>query len=71
VLVTDRGRIVAELKAPNASRAEEAPDALLADAVRRGLVRPAALLADPPPVTALGGRLEDILAALDEARRDR
>jgi antitoxin (DNA-binding transcriptional repressor) of toxin-antitoxin stability system len=43
VLVTDRDRIVAELRAPGADRAEQAPDALLAD----------------------------ILAALDDARRDR
>jgi antitoxin (DNA-binding transcriptional repressor) of toxin-antitoxin stability system len=71
VLVTDRAHIVAELKAPNASQAEESRDALLADAVRRGLVRPAALPPEPPPVTAPVGRLEDILAAFDEARRNR
>ena len=35
VLVTDRERIVAELRAPSAGRAEMAPDALLAAAVRR------------------------------------
>ena len=71
VLVTDRDRIVAELRAPSAGRAEKAPDALLADAVRRGLIRPAALPPGPPPVTVPVSRLEDILAALDEARRDR
>ena len=71
VLVTDRDRIVAELRPPRAGRAEKAPDALLADAVRRGLIRPPALPPGPPPVTAPVSRLEDILAALDEARRDR
>jgi antitoxin (DNA-binding transcriptional repressor) of toxin-antitoxin stability system len=71
VLVTDRDRIIAELRPPSASRAEEALDALLADAVRRGFITPAALPPEPPPVTAPVSRLEDILAALDDARRDR
>jgi antitoxin (DNA-binding transcriptional repressor) of toxin-antitoxin stability system len=71
VLVTDRDRIVAELRAPSAGRAEEAPDAPLADAVRRGLITPAALPPGPLPATVPVSRLEDILAALDEARRDR
>jgi antitoxin (DNA-binding transcriptional repressor) of toxin-antitoxin stability system len=71
VLVTDRDRIVAELRAPRADRAEKAPDALLADAVRRGLITPAALPPGPPPATVPVSRLEDILAALDDARRDR
>jgi antitoxin (DNA-binding transcriptional repressor) of toxin-antitoxin stability system len=71
VLVTERHRVVAGLRAPSAGRAEEAPDALLAEAVRRGLIRPAPLPPGPPPVTAPVGRLEDLLAALAEARRDR
>jgi hypothetical protein len=65
VLMTDRDRIVAELRPPTAGRV--APDALLADAVRRGLITPATL----PPVTAPVDRLAVILAALDDARRDR
>jgi antitoxin (DNA-binding transcriptional repressor) of toxin-antitoxin stability system len=71
VLVTDRDRVVAELRAPSASRAGEAPVALLDDLIRQGLIRPAALPPEPPPVTAPIGRLEDIVAALDDARRDR
>jgi antitoxin (DNA-binding transcriptional repressor) of toxin-antitoxin stability system len=71
VLVTDRDRIVAELRAPGADRAEKAPDALLADAVRRGLITPAALPPEPPPVTVAVSWLDDILAALDDACRDR
>lgn len=71
VLVADRDRVAAELRAPGAGRAEDAPDALLADALRAGLIRPAALPPGPPPATAPVSRLEDILAALDEARRDR
>jgi antitoxin (DNA-binding transcriptional repressor) of toxin-antitoxin stability system len=71
VLVTDQDRIVAELRAPSAGRAEEAPDALLAHAVPGGLIRPARLPPAPPPATVPVSRLEDILAALDDARRDR
>ena len=71
VLVTNRERIVAELRAPSAGRAEMAPDALLAAAVRRGLIRSPTLPPGPPPVTVPVSRLEDLLAALDAARRDR
>jgi antitoxin (DNA-binding transcriptional repressor) of toxin-antitoxin stability system len=71
VLVTDRDRIVAELRAPSAGRAEMAPDTLLADAVRRGLITPAGLPSGPLPVTVPIGPLQSILAALDDARRDR
>jgi antitoxin (DNA-binding transcriptional repressor) of toxin-antitoxin stability system len=71
VLVTDRDRIVAELRAPGADRAEQAPDALLADTVRRGFITPAVLPPRPPPATTPVSRLADILAALDDARRDR
>jgi antitoxin (DNA-binding transcriptional repressor) of toxin-antitoxin stability system len=71
VLVTDRDRVVAELRPPTPGRAPDAPDALLADAVREGLIRPAALAPGPPPATTPVSRLEDIIAALSEARRDR
>jgi antitoxin (DNA-binding transcriptional repressor) of toxin-antitoxin stability system len=71
VLVADRDRVVAELRAPTPGRAQDVPDALLSDAVREGLIRPAALPPGPPPATAPVSRLEDIIAALSEARRDR
>jgi antitoxin (DNA-binding transcriptional repressor) of toxin-antitoxin stability system len=40
VLVTDRDRVVAELGPPQAGRASDVSDALLADVVRRGWLRP-------------------------------
>ncbi len=40
VLITDRGHVVAELGPPSSGRAETSGDALLADAVRRGWLRP-------------------------------
>jgi len=38
VLVTDRDRVVAELRPPDPGRSISAADALLADAVRRGVL---------------------------------
>ena len=40
VLVTDRERVVAELVPPRAGRDAFVADALLADAVRQGVIRP-------------------------------
>src|SRR2546428_8256551 len=49
ILITDRDRVVAELIPPNGTRADRLPDALLAEAVRSGLVTPALLPPGPPP----------------------
>ncbi|MGH8635648.1 MAG: type II toxin-antitoxin system Phd/YefM family antitoxin [Burkholderiales bacterium] len=50
VLVTDRDRVVAELVPPDRSRSPLLADALLADAMRQGLITPPALQAtDAPP----------------------
>jgi antitoxin (DNA-binding transcriptional repressor) of toxin-antitoxin stability system len=50
VLVTDRDRVVAELVPPGAGRSPLLADALLADAVRSGMITPPALVgAGPPP----------------------
>ena len=43
VLISDRDRVVAELGPPEAGLSGHLADALLADAVRRGLITPAAL----------------------------
>jgi antitoxin (DNA-binding transcriptional repressor) of toxin-antitoxin stability system len=71
VLVTDRDRVVAELRAPDAGRAGHISDVLLADAVREGWVRPplrtSAALPDRRPVAPLA----DLLAELDRDRGDR
>jgi len=50
ILVTDRDHVVAEIVPPHRGRSDEAGDALLADAVRRGWLRPPTLVeGDPPP----------------------
>jgi antitoxin (DNA-binding transcriptional repressor) of toxin-antitoxin stability system len=73
VLVTDRDRVVAQLGPPPPQRAEAVSDALLAQAVREGLITPAALPPGaPPPVLPPGVMtLEELLADLDESREDR
>ncbi len=73
VLVMDRDRIVAQLGPPPPQRAEAVSDALLAQAVREGLITPAALPPDAPPPAPPAGvmTLEELLADLDQSRADR
>jgi antitoxin (DNA-binding transcriptional repressor) of toxin-antitoxin stability system len=71
VLVTDRDRVVAELGPPQPGRATEVSDALLADVVRRGWLRPPVA-----PTERLPGRhpvapLADLLRELDQDRGGR
>ena len=50
VLVTDRDRVVAEIVPPDKGRSPLLADALLADAMRQGLITPPALPStDVPP----------------------
>ena len=72
VLVTDRDRVVAQLGPPPPQRAESVPDVLLAQAVRQGLVTPAALPPGAPPqAPSPVMTLRQLLADLDESRADR
>jgi len=68
VLVTDRDRVVAELVPPREGRSEILSDALLAEAVRNGILTPPRLREKGPlqrkPVASTG-------ALLDELARDR
>jgi antitoxin (DNA-binding transcriptional repressor) of toxin-antitoxin stability system len=71
VLVTDRDQVVAQLGPPEAVRSRVVGDALLADAVRQGLVTPAALPPGRPPERRPVGRREDILRELAADREER
>jgi antitoxin (DNA-binding transcriptional repressor) of toxin-antitoxin stability system len=71
VLVTDRDQVVAQLGPPDAVRSSAVADALLADAVREGLVTPASLPPGSPPETPAVAPLEIILDELDADREDR
>jgi prevent-host-death family protein len=71
VLISDRDRVVAELVPPRETRSESLPDALLAQAVRDGLLAPPihkdGPVPEPPPVAPL----DEILAGLGVDRADR
>ncbi len=71
VLVTDRDRVVAELRPPAEQRAPTVGDALLADAVREGWVTPATERSEEPPPRAPALTVEALLAGLDEDRSER
>ena len=71
VLVTDRDRVVAELGPPQAGRASDVSDALLADVVRRGWLRPPVTPSEALPPRKTVARLADLLRELDEDRSDR
>ena len=70
VLVTDR--VVAELGPLRESRSPVLADAFLAEAVRSGALAPPALAGSgPSPRPAPVAGLDEVLAELDERRRDR
>jgi antitoxin (DNA-binding transcriptional repressor) of toxin-antitoxin stability system len=71
VLVTDRDRVVAELRPPQEGRSELLGDALLADAVRRGWITPAVLPRSGPPPRLPVAPLAEVLAQLQRDRDDR
>ena len=71
VLVTDRERVVAELIPPRAGRSDMAPDALLADAVRKGWVTAPLIVGQLPPAGPPVAPLTTILAELEQDRGNR
>lgn len=72
VLVTERDRVVAQLGPVPAGRGVAVADALLADAVRDGLITPAALPpGEPPSAPTPVMTLDELLTDLDESREDR
>ena len=71
VLVTDRDRVVAELGPPQAGRAVGVSDALLADVVRRGWLRPPVAPSEALPARKPVAPLAELLRELDEDRGDR
>jgi antitoxin (DNA-binding transcriptional repressor) of toxin-antitoxin stability system len=71
VLISDRDRVVAQLGPPEAGRSSALGDALLADAVRQGLLTPAALPPGPPPPSEPVTRLAELLHELERDRSER
>jgi antitoxin (DNA-binding transcriptional repressor) of toxin-antitoxin stability system len=71
ILVTDRDRVVAELGPPRPDRATRAGDALLAEATRRGWIRPTVLPAAGAPPRAPVTTLDTLLRELESDRNDK
>ncbi len=72
ILVTDRDRVVAELGPLRETRSPVLADAFLAEAVRSGVLTPPTLSGSgPPPKPPPIATLDEIMADLDESRRDR
>ena len=71
VLVTDRDRVVAELVPPNPSRSPLLADALLADAMRQGLITPPALPSTDAPPRKPAATLRQLQQELGEDRGER
>lgn len=70
VLITDRDRVVAELRAPEVPGTPVA-DALLADAIRRGWVSAPLQVRETPPPRIPVAPTAVLLAELDADRGDR
>jgi antitoxin (DNA-binding transcriptional repressor) of toxin-antitoxin stability system len=71
VLVTDRDRVVAELVPPRQDRSPLLADALLADAVRNGWLRPPSLRDGAPPPRLPVATSAELLGELARDRGDR
>lgn len=71
VLVTDRDRVVAELTAPSYGTPEFSNDVVLADAVRKGWLRPPTYPQQERPPRVGGMRFDDVMEGLDADREDR
>ncbi|MXW67052.1 MAG: prevent-host-death protein [Gemmatimonadales bacterium] len=72
VLVTDRDRIIAEIRPPRTTRSPFLADAMLADAVRRGWITPALSPGtEPPRGGPAAGKLSELLSELECDRSDR
>lgn len=71
VLVTDRDRVVAELGPPSLGRSPLAADAILADAMRQGLMSTPLRVAEGPPERRPVASFEAVMAELAADREDR
>jgi antitoxin (DNA-binding transcriptional repressor) of toxin-antitoxin stability system len=71
ILVTDRDRVVAEIRPPDERRSPLLADAMLADLVRKGLVRPPLSPPGTVPPRAPVMPTEELLRDLEADREER
>ena len=70
VLVTDRDRVVAEIRPPHAT-GPYTSDAALGDLMRRGLLTPPMAVREGPPAREPVATFEALMNELDESRDNR
>ena len=70
VLVTDRDRVVAELRPPQ-GRGPFTSDAVLAEAMRRGWLSAPLVVREGPPPRLPVAAMDELLRELDAKREDR
>ena len=71
ILVTDRDHVVAELTPPRQDRSIGVADALLAEAVRKGWIRPPAIPSQDAPPRIPVTKFKVLMQELDKDRADR
>jgi antitoxin (DNA-binding transcriptional repressor) of toxin-antitoxin stability system len=71
ILVTDRDEVVAELSPPRSDRSLSAADAMMADAVRNGWVRPPLFPNEGIPPRRPMAQFKKLMRDLDRDRSDR
>lgn len=71
ILVTDRDQVVAELTRPQASRAPQGADSVLADLVRKGWMTPPLVKSSIPPPRVPIAPFKEIIHELQQDREDR
>jgi antitoxin (DNA-binding transcriptional repressor) of toxin-antitoxin stability system len=71
ILVTDRDQVVAEIVPPGPGRTVSVADALLAEGVRKGWVRPAVLSQKGAPPRKPVTSFKQLMNELDRDRSDR
>ena len=72
ILITDRDRVVAELRPIEPTRTAVPADALLADLIRSGVMTPALVRSStPPPKPPPIASFDEVMRELDESREDR
>jgi antitoxin (DNA-binding transcriptional repressor) of toxin-antitoxin stability system len=70
ILVTDRDRVVAEIRPPQ-GRGPYASDAALGEVMRRGLLTPPMVVREGPPERAPVASFSDLMDELDASRDNR
>jgi antitoxin (DNA-binding transcriptional repressor) of toxin-antitoxin stability system len=71
ILITDRDEVVAEIVPPTPARAVDVADALLAQGVRNGWVRPPLVLQERPPARKPVASFKQLMRELELDRSDR